>query len=119
MQSSLYVSPADETGGQGGGGPDDPTRVARFVIRSQGFLMLAFGIALGLTCMVFFEVFHILRESEFIKPFTGLQEFIKELNPNIWLSFAFGFVGGTVLSGIYNILVVRRLNLFGLESSRD
>lgn len=116
MQSFSYISPADERGGKGGGGPDDPTRVGQVFTRSQGFLMLAFGIALGLTFMIFFAVFHKFRG--LIYQFTDLKTFVNDFS-NIWISFVVGFVGGMVLSAIYNILVVRRLNLSGLESSSD
>ena len=35
-----------------------------------------------------------------------------------WVFLA-GFIVGTITAGIYNLLVVRRVNLFGLESSMD
>lgn len=113
-----FINPdVGEGGGTSGGGPDDPTRGGRVFTRSQGFLMIAFGIALGLTFMIMFGVLH--RFPSIIEKFSGMQEFVTELQPNIWLSFVVGFVGGTILSGIYNILVVRRLNLLGLESALD
>lgn len=108
-----FISPA-ESSARGGGGPDDPTRVSEFIQRSQGFLLLAFGFALGLCLMVFFGIFN-----RFGAPIPAWQPFFNQVNPNLWLTFLYGFIGGTVVSGIYNILVVRRLNLFGLESSSD
>lgn len=95
--------------------PDDPTRDTPFILRSQGFLLLAFGFALGLCLMVFFGIFYRFGAP----PIAGLQDFVAQVNPNLWLTFLYGFIGGTVVSGIYNVLVVRRLNLFGLESSSD
>ncbi len=109
-----FISP-DESSVGSGGGPDDPTRLSGFIQRSQGFLLLAFGFALGLCLMAFFGIFRRFGAP----PIAGLQEFVAQVNPNLWLTFLYGFVGGTVFSGIYNVLVVRRLNLFGLESSSD
>ena len=34
-------------------------------------------------------------------------------------SFLFGLISGTLIAGVYNLLVLKRLNLFGLESGRD
>lgn len=110
-----FISPDTDGGSGGGGGPDDPTRVSQFILRSQGFLVLAFGFAIGLCLMVFFGIFNRFGAP----PIAGLQAFVDKVNPNLWLTFLYGFVGGTVISGIYNILVVRRLNLLGLESTQD
>ena len=104
---------ADTT--RSGGGPDDDSRAGRFILRAEGFLLLAFGFALGLCLMVFFGIFNRFGAP----PIGGLQDFVRQVNPNLWLTFIYGLIGGTVFSGIYNVLVVQRLNLFGLESSRD
>ena len=95
--------------GRSGPNPDDPTRGPGAILRSQGFLLLAFGFALGLCLMVFFGIFH-----RFGAPIAAWQPFFNQVNPNLWVTFLYGFIGGTVVSGIYNVLVVRRLNLFGL-----
>ena len=99
-----------------GGGPDDPTRGGQVFIRSQGFLMIAFGIALGLTLMLLFWILN--RNPALIHDFGDLITFVSDFS-NIWKSFVYGLVGGIILSGIYNLLVVRRLNLLGLESALD
>ncbi|MDZ7288917.1 MAG: hypothetical protein ONB44_03985 [candidate division KSB1 bacterium] len=114
MASQLDIAPEGTTGGGGsGGGPEDP-RSPQIVLRSQGLLALAFGFALGITFMIFFGIFRL-----FGAPAEALKEFVAHVNPNLWLSFLYGFIGGTVVAAIYNLLVVRRLNLFGLESSAD
>ncbi len=38
---------------------------------------------------------------------------------NLFYTFLFGFIVGTVISGIYNVLVFRRLNLFGIDKNMD
>ncbi len=99
-----------------GCGPDGPTRIGPGYTGSQGYLMLAFGIALGPTFMIFFGIFR--KFSSLIENFEGLNNWVTptSVNPNLWWSFVIGFVGSTVLSGIYNILVIHRLNLLGLKS---
>lgn len=113
MSSRLHMSPEPDGGTAGGGGPEDDPRFPRIALRSQGLLTLAFGVALGIAFMIFFAL---LRWST---PTGPVAEFVAHVNPNLWLSFLFGFVGGTVMAGIYNLLVLRRLNLFGLESNLD
>jgi len=109
MQSFLYVSPEESTGGHGGGPEDDP-RFPRGSFRVQGYLSVAFGFALGLTFLAFFGILKIISAPPAFVNFFGLDPLP---------TFIFGFVGGTLFSLVYNILVVRRLNLFGLESASD
>jgi hypothetical protein len=113
MQSLLNVAPEESTPKPGGGPEDDPG-FPRVALRSQGLLTLAFGFALGVAFML---LFWFIRT--FGAPIGAVADFVSQINPNLWLSFLYGFVGGTVMSAIYNYLVVRRLNLFGLESSAD
>jgi len=113
MRLSLNIA-ADPTGGKGGGGPDEDSRFPSRETQSQGFLALAFGFALGLTFMIFFGLFRL-----FGTPIPGLKDWIARVNPNLWLSFLIGFVGGTLISAIYNLLIFRRLNLFGLDRNMD
>jgi hypothetical protein len=100
-------------GGSGGGTEDDPN-FPRQALRSQGLLAIAFGFALGITFMIFFGIFNRLPE---LAPF--VEKAFWENFANLWFSFLYGFVCGTILAVIYNLLVLRRLNLFGLESSAD
>lgn len=115
---AIYYDVPPGGGTSGGGGPDDGARTLESAGgRSQGYLAVAFGLALGLTLMVFFGIFRAFPG--LISEFRALQEFVAAVYPNLWLSFVFGFVGGTLISAIYNMLVVRRLNLFGLEYTHD
>ena len=69
---------------------------------------------MGIAFMIFFGMLRLFS------PTGAVADFISQVNPNLWLSFLFGFVGGSVMAGIiYNVLVLRRLNLFGLESNLD
>jgi hypothetical protein len=111
-----FLNLAMENGGSAGegGGPDDDFRFPARTLRSHGFLATAFGIALGLTLMIFFCIF-----SHMDKPPFNLKDWITQVNPNLWFTFLFGFIGGTLLSAIYNGLLFRRLNLFGLDKTMD
>ena len=87
---------------------EDDQRSPQAGLRAQSLLALAFGIALGITSLIFYFILQD-RALAFI---TGLS-----LSP--WTSFLYGFIAGTVIASIYNILVVRRLNLFGLDYYAD
>ncbi|MDZ7362577.1 MAG: hypothetical protein ONB46_17915 [candidate division KSB1 bacterium] len=92
--------------GSGGGDPpaeDDP-RFPRFGLRAQGLLAIAFGIALGLAFLLFYFILRVRAAT-----------FIDGLHLTAWWSFVYGFIGGFVIAVIYNMLVLRRLNLFGLD----
>lgn len=109
-----YISPDEGSSSSGGGLPDDPTRDPGLVRRSQGFLAIAFGLALGLCLMVFFGIFHIYHA-----PIDGWEPFFSLVTPNLWLTFLYGFVGGSLIAGFYNMLVIRRLQFFGLVNKSD
>jgi len=113
MQGFLNISP-DEMGSRDGGGPEDDSRFPSLALRSHGFIALTFGFALGLTFMIFFGLFRLIGA-----PTTNLGYFVSRINPNLWLSFLYGFLGGTLISGIYNCLIFRRLNLFGQDRNLD
>lgn len=112
MQSRLNIAASGE-GATGGSGPppeDDP-RFGGIAVRAQGLLTLAFGFALGVAlCLLFWLM------SKF-PPSTAVKDFAAQFAAE-WVFLA-GFIVGTVSAGIYNLLVVRRVNLFGLESSMD
>ncbi len=115
MPSQLDIAPEGSTpGGGGGGGPEDDPRSPQIVLRTQGLLTLAVGFALGAAFVVLFLLIRM-----FGAPTGAVADFVRDVNPNLWFSFLAGFVGGTVMAAVYNLLVVRRLNLFGLESSAD
>lgn len=114
MLSTIYISP-EEGGGKGGGGPEDPGRSGSVLIRTS-LLSVAFGIALGITFMIFFIIFKYLGVGV---PGGPIKSLVVDINPSLWLCFLYGFVGGTIMAAIYNMLVVHRLNLFGLENYSD
>lgn len=107
-----HISP-EETSGSTGGGPEDDPRSPRLALRSQGLLTLAFGFALGLAFMV---LFFLIRS---FGPTGAIWAFVDQANLNLWKTFLTGLIGGTITAGIYNFLILRRLNLFGIESNLD
>lgn len=112
MESFMHISPeGEQTGGHHGPSPEDDPGSARAALRMQGFLTLAFGFALGLALVLLFWFL------QTYPPSTAVKTFVDQFN--LWHVFLFGLIAGTLASGIYNLLVVRRLNLFGLESSVD
>ena len=112
MRSFLHISP-DETPPKGGGGPDVNDEITSQKLRSHGFMTLAFGVALGLTFMIIFGLFRLIGA-----PSAGLTAYDSE-NSNLWLSFLYGFVGGLFISIFYNMLVFRKLKIFGMERHLD
>ena len=111
MRRFLHIAP-DEESTKSGGGPDVPGAGPAGGSRSQGFLAAAFGIAAGLTFMLLYGLLH-------LPLFKGLLPEITGTFDNIWLWFLTGFIGGTFISLVYNLLVSYRLNLFGLERNVD
>lgn len=109
MRSSLNISP-DQGSATGGGGPEDDPRFAQRALRTQGFLTLAFGFAVGVACMVLYGL---------IQGFGLANQTWLTFLPGLGRSFLYGFIGGSIISGIYNLLALHRLNLFGLESNLD
>ncbi len=103
---------AEDEKGSGGGGPDDPYRHQGVLMRMQGFIAIVFGMALGLTLVVFFLIF---RWGWITAPTTIVAAFVGGPFWNLLASFAFGFIAGTLFSAFYNLLVFRRINLFGLD----
>ena len=110
----------DEGEGVGGGGPDEDPRFPSRTLRSHGFISLAFGFALGLTLMIVFGLFRfIFAQAKSVEQFIALENFIENANLNLWDCFLWGFIGGTLISAIYNFLIFQRLNLFGLDRNLD
>jgi hypothetical protein len=103
--------------GSGGGGPEGDPGYPRVALRAQGLLALAFGFALGIALVVLLWLLPWFLQSSNNAPPNNVKAFLDQLL--WWKVFLFGFIGGTLISAIYNMLVVRRLNLFGLESSVD
>lgn len=106
--------PVEKHGSSGGRGPEDQLGQKQGTLRTQGLLALAFGFAMGATIVVLFCLFRL-----FGAPTAALANFVMQIHPNLWLGFLYGFVGGTLLAGIYNLLVVHEFHLFGLENDQD
>lgn len=111
MSSQLDIS-MDEGTGAGGGGPDEDARFPERQLRSHGFIAIVFGVALGLTLMIFFGFGGLLKERT---PFGLYESWIIKTHPNLWYTFLIGLIAGILISAIYNFLIFRRLNLFGLD----
>ncbi len=105
---SLKIAPSERVTDPGGG-PDDDSRYPSSA-RKYGFLAIAFGFAMGITFMIFFGLFRIWGA-----PGPYLTDFVSRVNPNLWICFIYGLIGGTLISAIYNFLIFRRSNLFGLD----
>ena len=115
MSQSQYISSERST--PPGGGPEDRSSKSVSSLGSQGLLALAFGFALGLTLIIVYFVFKLSffpREINTLLPDLDAGNFM-----NLVYYFLMGFVPGTILAMIYNVLVLRRFNLFGLEQSHN
>ena len=116
MSSMNYIAP-DESSGKKGGGPEDNSRYPQAAAKQQGFLAIAFGLALGLTLVIVYLLLQI----------PSLPGSMTNLLPTFWGSaiysiliyFISGVIIGSVLSMIYNLLLHKRLDLFGLDHSVD
>lgn len=113
MSQEFYIAaePPDDTEGQGGGGsgggPDDPGNFTRRAIQIHGFITLLFGVALGLTLLVLKLCLYY--------DWLGNPMALSWIDGTDSLTlFLIGFVGGSLFSGFYNLLMFRRLNFFGL-----
>lgn len=120
MRTIINISPDEEpTSGGGapsGGGGEDVPRLLRGSIRTQGFLTLAFGFAMG-AALILLSI--LITNLGISGPVTDVLTVAPPSPGNFAWVFLAGFVGGIVISLVYNMLVVNRLNLFGLESNAD
>lgn len=117
----LGINPEATQAPGGSKKPEDEPRFGFGSTRETGFLVFSFGIAFALALLMLSWMIHILPGDQ---PQT--TEFLKAsalLGTGFWVNFgitlAVGFVAGIILSLVYNLLVLQRLNLFGLESSLD
>ena len=115
MKSLLNISPGHRTPPPGGGGPEGEGQSGNGVVRSHGVLSLAFGFAVGVALLVLYLIIYLANLS------TAVVNLLPgpSLLMNLLICFVVGFVGGTIISVIYNLLIVRRLNLFGLDRGVD
>jgi len=99
------ISPRPETPGGGGNWDEDPSHPERN-LQSHGFIALAFGMAMGITLMVF----SFLAEKLNI-------EFVKSCG--CFKMFLIGLIGGTLIAVLYNMLLYRHFNLFGSDQQMN
>ena len=103
----IMVMP-DSTGGAGDG-PGDPDGTRRRV-QAHVLIASAFGLAAGLTCVLFFLIFHVF-------PVQGpLANFFAAIMPNIFTAFLYGLVFGTFVAFVYNGLVAHHFNIFNTDA---
>ena len=111
-----YISPTGSTGGTGGG-PEDNSRYPQIAVKQQGFLAIAFGLALGLTLIVLYLLLRIPRLPETFTLF--MPTFWGNVFYSIITYFVGGVIIGSVLSIIYNLLLHKRFDMFGIEHTMD
>ena len=120
MKTLINISPEEGEGSSPPppppGGGEDVVGLGRLIRRTQGYLVLAFGLAFG-TALLLLSL--LVTNLGIIGPVTGALMVNPPTLSNFALVFLAGFVGGIVISMVYNMLVVNRLNLFGLESNVD
>jgi hypothetical protein len=104
----------DPTKPPGGGGPEDENRSALYQLRMQGFIVIVCGFAVGLTLLILLALFR-----KFGAPLQILNDWVNDPTLEWWQVFLTGLIAGTIFSAIYNLLVVRRLYLFGYEREVD
>lgn len=100
-----------DQGGQSGDGPGDPDGNRRR-IRAHVLIAAAFGLALGLTAVLFFLIFHYLIPV----PAGPLGVFFGTLVPNVFWAFVYGVVFGTFIAFVYNGLVTHHFNIFNVDA---
>ncbi|MBN1407615.1 MAG: hypothetical protein JW956_07500 [Calditrichaceae bacterium] len=116
MSSMRYISPEETSPGKGIG-PEDNSHYPQNATKQQGFLVSAFGLALGFTLVILYLLLRI--------PY--LPEKFIEFMPTFWGSIVYsiivyftgGIVVGCLLSILYNLLLHKRFELFGIEHSID
>jgi hypothetical protein len=115
MKSLLNISPGKKTPPGGGGGPEGEGQSGNDINRSQGLLSLAFGFAFGIALLVFYLIIYLGNFSPVIlNMIPGFSLLI-----HLIICFVVGFICGTLISVIYNLIIVRRFNLFGVDRGVD
>lgn len=107
----LPVMSMPDPGGQSGDGPGDPDGNRRR-IRAHVLIAAAFGLAMGLTAMLFFLIFHFLIGV----PEGPIGVFFGTLVPNLFWAFIYGLVFGTFIAFVYNGLVTHHFNIFNVDA---
>ena len=100
-----------------GGGPEEDPNHPVNAARTEGFHVLPFGIALGLMFLLFFGFFN-----SFL-PRPGIDiwsRFVFSFEPMLGMVyFIYGFIAGIAIAAVYNVLVIHKLFLHGIERGRD
>ena len=108
LHTLVMVMPDYE--GSNNDGPGDPDGTRRR-IRSHVFVASAFALAMGLTFLVFFLLFHIVG-----LPDGPIGDFFEIIIPNIFLAFLYGTALGGLMAFIYNGLVAHHFNIFNIDA---
>ncbi len=111
--SMLNIAPDHDIPGELDGGPEALARTSQIARRSVGLLTLAFGFAAGVAAMILYLMAYFKRLA-FAD--TVLEPFFTALYPALWIAFFVGFVGGTLAALTYNLLIIRRAQVFGLSN---
>ena len=97
--------------GSNGDGPGDPDG-SRRRIRAHVLIAAAFGLAMGLTAVLFFLIFHYLISG----PAGPIGDFFSTLVPTIFWAFVYGLIFGTFIAFVYNGLVAHHFNVFNVDA---
>ena len=111
MMPFLPTMAMPDPGGNSGDGPGDPDGNRRR-IRAHVLIAAAFGLAMGLTAVLFFLIFHYLIPV----PAGPIGTFFGTLVPNIFWAFLYGLVFGTFIAFVYNGLVTHHFNIFNVDA---
>ncbi len=93
-------------------GPGDPDGTRRR-IRAHVLIAVAFGLAMGLTAVLFFLLFHYHLVPT---PAGPIGVFFSVLVPDIFWAFVYGLVFGTFIAFVYNGLVSHHFNVFNVDA---
>ncbi len=107
-----FLGFAHEQHSKSGGGDDTPSRGQLLYTQASGVIAIAYGIALGITFVIFLATLKFLPTG-FLPPVSGIEDFFDLDAFAFAKAFLYGFVGGTLFSAFYNLLVVRWFNIFG------
>jgi|GEM_PF-6166005 len=107
----LPIMAMPDPGGQSGDGPGDPDG-GRRRIRAHVLIAAAFGLAMGLTAVLFFLIFHYLISV----PAGPIGDFFATLVPGVFWAFLYGLVFGTFIAFVYNGLVTHHFSIFNVDA---
>ncbi len=113
----------------GGGGTDEHPGFPGIELRSHGIVVIVFGFAFGLASFFAYYILsftktaivdHVgIQPSLSTELITAIDQLLDASLATALLFFVGGLVFGTMLAGLYNVLIFRRLNLFGIDRTLD